>query len=119
MRIPSFRISKSHLTPIRLLAVSLVVFAYAGCAGVTEDPTGAISITLKPGETGTCDTSPCSVSLVMPPGTGSYEVTANQVSVGTFPAGKTVNIGSFFKSQGIEVKGAGVPKAYVYIPQGM
>jgi hypothetical protein len=50
-------------------------------------------------------------------GSGSYEVTANEVSLGSFPAGETANLGNFFQSQAFQVKGAGVPKAYVYIPQ--
>lgn len=98
------------------LAVVLAAVALSGCGNVKEDPTGAVAITVKPGETGTCETSPCAVSLVMPAGSGSYEVTGNEVSIGTFPAGQTVKLGSFFQTQAIEVKGAGVPKSYVYIP---
>ena len=96
------------------LAVILTGLAVTGC-NVKEDPTGVVAITLSPGETGNCESAPCAVSLVMPAGSGSYEVTGNEVSLGTFPAGQTVNIGSFWQSQAIEVKGAGVPKAYVYI----
>lgn len=88
-----------------------------GCASSPNDPTGAISITVKPGDTGTCDTSPCQVSLVMPPGSGSYEVTGNQVKVGTYPAGQTVNLGSYWDTQRFDVVGAKVPPVYVYIPK--
>jgi len=99
-------------------ALSLAaVLALTACAGVQEEPSGAIAVTVKPGQTGQCDTSPCQVSLIMPAGSGSYEVTANEVSLGSFPAGKTANLGNFFQSQSFQVKGAGVPKAYVYIPQ--
>ncbi len=97
------------------ILATIALVAVTGCAGVQEDPSGANSITVKPGQTGNCATSPCQVSLVMPAGTGSYEVTGNQVSIGTFPAGETVNLGNYFQSQAIEVVGAGVPKAYVYI----
>jgi hypothetical protein len=97
------------------LAVVLAAAVLTGC-NVKEDPTGVIAITVSPGETGNCETSPCQISLVMPAGSGSYEVTGNQVSLGTYPAGQTVKIGSFWQSQAIEVKGADVPKAYVYIP---
>lgn len=86
-----------------------------GC-DVKEDPTGVIAITVEPGQTGTCESSPCAVSLVMPAGSGGYEVTGNEVSLGTYPAGKTARIGSFYQTQAIEIKGAGVPKTYVYIP---
>jgi hypothetical protein len=53
----------------------------------------------------------------MPAGTGSFEVTANEVRVGDFPAGQTVSLGEYYASQAFKVKGAGVPPAYVYIPQ--
>jgi hypothetical protein len=66
------------------------------CASSGEHVTGVMQITLKPGETGTCQTSPCQVSLVMPPGTGTYEVTGNEVKIGDFPAGQTVSLGSLF-----------------------
>jgi hypothetical protein len=52
----------------------------------------------------------------MPPGSGSYEVTANEATVGQFPAGETVELGSYWQSQAIEIKGLDVPKAYAYIP---
>lgn len=112
----SSRLSQSPSNACRYLALILAALVLSGCGNVKEDPTGAIAITIEPGQTGTCDTSPCAVSLVMPAGSGNYEVTANEVSVGTYPAGKTVRIGSFYRSQAIAVKGAGVPKAYVYMP---
>jgi hypothetical protein len=102
--------------PRRALSIAALL-ALMGCAGVQEEPSGAIAVTVKPGQTGQCDTSPCQVSLIMPAGSGSYEVTANEVSLGSFPAGETANLGNFFQSQAFQVKGAGVPKAYVYIPQ--
>lgn len=100
----------------RTLAVILSGLFITACASTAQDPTGAISITVKPGDTGTCDTSPCQVSLVMPAGAGPFEVTANQVRVGEFPGGQTVNLGQFFSSQAFNIKGADVPAAYVYIP---
>ncbi len=80
---------------------------------------GSNAITVAPGETGTCATSPCRVTLQMPPGDGSYEVTGNEVLIGTYPAGKPVDLGNYFESQAFAIKGAGVKKAYVYIPQDM
>jgi len=73
-------------------------------------------ITLAPGDTGNCNSSPCQVYLKIPSGSGSYEVTANEVRVGTFPAGKTATLGSFWQSQAFEIRGMNVPKAYAYIP---
>ena len=111
----SSRFSKLPFTPGSYLAVILAAAVLAGC-NVKEDPTGVVAITVAPGQTGNCESSPCAVSLVMPAGSGSYEVTGNEVSLGTYPAGETARIGSFYKSQAIEIKGADVPKTYVYIP---
>jgi len=112
----SSRVLQSASYLVRCLAVISAALTLSGCGNVKEDPTGVIAITVKPGDTGTCESSPCAVSLVMPAGSGSYEVTGNEVSLGTYPAGQTVNVGSFYQSQAIEVKGAAVPKTYVYIP---
>ncbi len=105
-----------HPTPCRHMALFLAALVLSGCGNVKEDPTGEVAITVEPGQTGNCGYSPCAVSLAMPAGSGSYEVTANEVSVGTYPAGETARIGSFYQSQAIEIKSANVPKAYVYIP---
>jgi hypothetical protein len=97
------------------LAVT-VAAAIGGCAGgIQEDPSGANAVTVKPGQTANCATSPCAISLVMPAGSGSYEVTSNSVTIGTYPAGETVNLGNYYQSQALAVEGADVPKAYVYI----
>ena len=98
--------------PMMFLSAAVIL---TGC-NVKEDPTGVVAITVAPGQTGNCESSPCAVSLVMPAGSGSYEVTGNEVSLGTYPAGETARIGSFYQSQAIEIKGADVPKTYVYIP---
>jgi hypothetical protein len=94
----------------------LAALALGGCASSADFPTGAIAITLKPGDTGSCITAPCQVSLVMPPGQGNYEVTGNQVRVGTYPAGQTVNLGGYYESQKFVIVGAKVAPAYVYVP---
>ncbi len=53
-------------------------------------------ITLEAGSSGTCISSPCKVYFVMPPGSGSYVVLANNMKVGSFPAGETVSLGGFW-----------------------
>jgi hypothetical protein len=102
---------------LALLAGTSVLLV--ACASSGEHVTGVMQITVKPGETGTCQSSPCQVSLVMPPGTGTFEVTGNEVKIGDFPAGQTVSLGSLFGSNAIKIVGADVPPAYVYIPQDM
>jgi hypothetical protein len=81
-----------------------------------DDITAFDQLTLSPGDTGTCTSSPCRVFLQIPAGTGSYEVTANEVRVGEFPAGEKADLGSFWQSQAFEIEGLEVPKAYAYIP---
>lgn len=112
-RLPRF--SQSPSNPCSYLTAIAAALVLTGC-NVKEDPTGVVAITVEPGQTGTCESSPCEISLVMPAGSGSYEVTGNEASIGTYPAGQTAKLGSFFQSQAIEIKGAGVPKTYVYIP---
>ncbi|MFZ1573778.1 MAG: hypothetical protein WAT36_00740 [Chromatiaceae bacterium] len=94
----------------------LVALVLGGCGSSPNYPTGTIAITVKPGDTGTCITAPCQVSLVMPPGQGSYEVTGNEVRVGTYPAGRTVNLGGYYESQKFVIVGANVEPIYVYVP---
>jgi hypothetical protein len=55
----------------------------------------------------------------MPSGEGPLVVTANEIGLGSFPAGQKVAFGSFFVSNAIKFPGAGVPPAYVYIPPVM
>jgi hypothetical protein len=88
----------------------------AACASTGRHVSDWGEITLKPGDTGTCLSTPCRVFFEMPPGKGTYRVTANQVKVGDFPAGRKANLGSFFESNAIRVQGADVPITYVYVP---
>lgn len=95
--------------------------ALACIAPIAQSGDNSISgfdqITLAPGDTGTCNSSPCTVYLRMPEGEGSYEVmSSGDGRVGEYPAGETVNLGSFWNSQAFEIKGMDVPKAYAYIP---
>jgi hypothetical protein len=104
----------------RLVAPALLVGTLgliSACASNgTQGVTGFDQLNLAPGVTGQCDSSPCRVFLQIPAGTGSYEVTANEVKVGDFPAGQNADLGSFWQSQAFEIKGLNVPKAYAYIP---
>jgi len=88
----------------------------SGCATTGNFVTDWGEITLSPGDTGSCQSNPCRVFFRMPPGTGSYLVTANEIKVGDFPAGKTVSLGSFFESNAIKLPGTTFPPTYIYIP---
>jgi hypothetical protein len=113
------RSSFSSLTSGRCLPIALLIASVAllsACTSTGKHPTAFDQLTLAPGDTGTCESSPCRVFLQIPAGKGSYEVIANQVKVGVYPAGQTVSLGSFFSSQAFQIKGMDVPKAYAYIP---
>ena len=101
---------------LSLVALVVLVGSLNACKQNERFPFGAITITVKPGDTGNCAISPCRVLLEMPPGNGDYQVLGNQVDFGLYPAGKIVNLGDFYEPVAIEVVAAGVPKAYVYIP---
>jgi hypothetical protein len=88
----------------------------AACTTTGSHETGFDQLTLAPGDTGTCESNPCRVFLKIPTGSGSYVVTANQVKVGTYAAGQTVDLGSYFSSQAFQIVGMDVPKAYAYVP---
>jgi hypothetical protein len=101
----------------RLISAMLAsLLAAVGCGEIKRSPSGAISVTVEPGETGNCAIAPCRIFLVMPPGDDDYQVTGNHIDFGTYPAGQTVNLGNFFEPQALEVVGAGVPRAFVYMP---
>lgn len=97
-------------------AAVVLMLTAAGCGEVRRFPSGAFSVTVAPGETGNCALAPCEVFLEMPPGDGTYRVTGNQVNFGRYPAGRTVSLGNFYDPIAIEIVGAGVPRAFVYIP---
>jgi hypothetical protein len=113
------RVSRSDSTLVGCVrgAVLLgVIGLVSGCASTGKHVQGWDKVVLSPGDTGNCNSSPCMVYLKMPPGQGSYEVTGNEVRIGTYPAGQTAFLGSFWSSQGIQIKGMNVPQTYVYIP---
>jgi hypothetical protein len=88
----------------------------AACAAPGTSISGFDQLNLKPGDTGNCDSSPCRVFLQIPAGKGSFLVTGNEATVGTYPAGQNADLGSFWTSQAFQIQGMNVPKAYAYIP---
>jgi len=98
------------------LALMLVGCASTGATGGNDNTLpGFNQVTLAPGDTGHCDSMPCTVYLDMPPGTGTYEVTGNDSRIGEYPAGETVNLGSFWSNQTFAIEGKNVPVAELYI----
>lgn len=68
-----------------------------------------MQVTVKPGDTANCDSSPCQVSLVMALGWGPYEVADNETKIVTCPAGQRVLLGGLWGSNAIKGVGANVP----------
>jgi hypothetical protein len=97
-------------------AAAVAALVLVGCETTGRHVTDWGEITLRPGDTGSCASNPCRVFFEMPPGDGTYTLTGTGFTIGDYPAGKTVNIGSFFESSAINVEGAGVPRAYIYVP---
>jgi hypothetical protein len=77
--------SRSKLATLGLCAWAACLLA--ACAAPGTSVQGFDKVTLAPGDTGNCTSTPCQVLLKMPPGTGTFEVTANEVKVGTYPGG--------------------------------
>jgi hypothetical protein len=100
-------------------ACGALLVALTACASAqnARHVTSWGEITVAPGVTGTCQSNPCRVFFRMPKGTGTYKVTGIAMVYGTYPAGQTVSLGNFFETNDIKVPDAGVPPAYVYVPQ--
>ena len=107
------------LANIRLLAGLWLLLGLAACANTNSCAnhveTFGGTLVMEPGGTGLCRAGPCLVQLRMPPGTASYEVLADGVPLGRFPAGETVTLGQFASRKTFVVKGAGVYPATLYV----
>ena len=79
-----------------LLAIATLLTALAAGSSIASGSNNFGEITLEAGSSGTCISSPCKVYFVMPPGSGSYVVLANNMKVGSFPAGETVSLGGYW-----------------------
>jgi hypothetical protein len=116
----TYAVGRTHCAagPRMLSTCVALLLALTACASTQNEKyvTSWGEITVAPGVTGTCQSNPCRVFFRMPKGAGTYTVTGNAMVYGTYPAGKTVSLGSLFESNSIKVPDAGVPPAYVYVP---
>lgn len=78
------------------LAIASLLAVLATGTSIASGSNNFGEITLEAGSSGTCISSPCKVYLVMPPGNGSYVVLANNMKVGSYPAGETVSLGGYW-----------------------
>jgi hypothetical protein len=99
-----------------LTLFSGLMLLLTGCTTTGRHVSDWGEITLAPGDTGTCLSNPCRVFFQMPPGKGKYLVTANEVKVGEYPAGKKAMLGSFYESNAIKLPGTDIPHTYIYLP---
>lgn len=106
-------LSKAGTLPAFSLSILMLL---GGCASTPNEETGFDKVTVKPGQTASCETRPCKIMFEVPAGSGTVEVTGNQTRLGDYPAGQTSEVGSFWQSQEIEIKGSDLPAAYVNIP---
>lgn len=71
-------------------------------------------VTLQPACYTSCAQEPCKVNFRMPPGDGNFLVRGRGVTIGEYPAGQTVFLGSFWcGTHEFIVEGANVPPAYL------
>lgn len=84
---------------------------------VPGSPNGFLSVTVGPGDGGSCRSTPCRIFYRMPDLGRDASVVVNSFKVGTFPSGKVVDLGSFSDtSVRISIPGSDVPTAYVNLP---
>ncbi len=96
--------------------IATLVLPLVACTSTGRHVTAWGEITLAAGDTGTCQSNPCRLFFKMPPGEGTFRITANEIKLGDYPAGKTVSLGSFYESSAIKLPGTKVPDTYIYVP---
>lgn len=83
--------------------------ASTACGGNNFD-----EVTLQPACYTNCAQEPCRVNFRMPPGDGNFLIRGRGVTIGEYPAGQTVFLGSFWcGTHKFTVVGANVPSAYL------
>ncbi len=95
------------------LPAALLLTAQMGQAAAVS---GFMQVTISPGDTAQCESNPCQVMLNIPAGSDTVVVTGNEVIWGTYPAGRTANLGQVFNSTAFAIQGMDVPNAWVYMP---
>lgn len=97
----------------------LVPTLLSGCAGQSGGAGADFGqVNMGPGDSRACYSNPCGVMFTLPPGTGAYTVRANNLVVGTYPAGQVANLGDFYKMDSpvtITIDGLDAKPAILYI----
>jgi hypothetical protein len=116
MNVQSLFLMKAWSRHLILVCVTAAIGLLSACASNGKNVGGFDELHLAPGDTGTCDSSPCQVFFLIPAGTGSYQVTGNGLNLGTYPAGKEAGLGNFWENQIFQIRGMDVPDTHAYIP---
>jgi hypothetical protein len=101
--------SKPTLTAAALLL--------SGCA--TNSQTVYDGPTLRPGETVTCESNPCSVYFETPAGSGTHTIFQDgSIKAGVAVGGQRVLLGEYYGGTKVfHVEGTGLPEAYLNVPR--
>lgn len=104
--------------PLPLTALGLVV-VLSGCLA-TNSQTVFDGPTLRPGDTVTCESNPCTVYFETPAGSGTHNILQNgTIKAGVATGGVRVNLGEYFAGSTVfHVEGTELPKAYLTVPTG-
>lgn len=114
---------KTTTSRVRLLSLACVAGTALLLAACGSNPVARScggnnfdEIQLAPGCSAICAQEPCKVYFAMPAGEGDYEVRGRGVSIGRYPAGETVFLGSFWQgSHRLTVEGTDAPPAYLHV----
>lgn len=116
MNMSNFSWTRAPRKPAQLLvrAASVVLLlcinsVFAGNVGEAE---------LAPGKSANCFSTPCSVTFHVPDGGGTYEIrqgAPDGTKLGDYPAGQTVNLGSFYNSTSFHISGGNFKPAYLWV----
>lgn len=115
--------SESRMTTLpRWRTFGCLLAASAMVVGCASQPGGAGAdfgqVNMGPGDSRACYSNPCGVMFTLPPGSGTYTVRANNLVVGTYPAGQVANLGDFYKMDSpvtITIDGLDAKPAILYI----
>lgn len=103
-------------TMVRRICWVALITAVAASPSFAESSNNFGEVTLKFGASGTCDSVPCLVYMVMPPGDGNYVVLANGMKAGEYPAGETVMVGKYWAGSTVfEIQGGDFGTAKLWV----
>jgi hypothetical protein len=111
--------STTRKRPLSLFPAAVlmtIAVSLGGC--VSNAPTASEDvgeIILKPGDSKTCISTPCTVWFQMPEGTGTYTLLQDgETKLGDYPAGQKVRLGNFWSRHYFKIPNSDFPEAHLY-----